>query len=105
MSELERVYGSVKNPDAPDAVKQGESVTQSVAPPDTHKIILLEQQVSFLEQRLAAAQEQTRKAESRETEARDEAKRLLGIIEHQTRLIEAPKEPEKQTGFFKRLFG
>ena len=92
VAELERVFGKLVAPDIVKPEHKGlQTNTLQVVDILQSKIELLERQVGTL-------------LEDKERD-RQERDRLLGIIEKQTLLLPAPKEPEPKKTFWQRLFG
>ena len=95
VAELERVFGKLVAPDAPQPARKGlHSDTSQVTS-------ILQSQIELLQRELdVKRQEQERERE----EYRREKDRLFGIIEKQTLLLPAPKKPEPKKTFWQRLF-
>lgn len=105
VSELERVYGTVKMDAAPATVKQTDEKPQSDSRQSEAEFQMLQLKLDHAEQERDAERERRQRAEN-------EAERLLGIVETQTRQLAAPREEvapteerKSQRGFWGRLFG
>ncbi len=103
-SELSRVYQSFKMPatlQQGETLPQSNSVQQSATPPETSnatgEIELLKLKLLHAEEKITIEESRRREAEHREREAREEVKRLLGVVEKQTYLLAAPQAPGGQT--------
>jgi hypothetical protein len=92
VSELERVFGSLVAPDTMQpARKDLHADTSQVA-------AILQSQIELLQREIYTLREEREKD-------RREREQLLEIIQSQTRLLPAPKEPEPKKTFWQRLFG
>lgn len=105
VSELQRVYGTVKIDAAPATVKQTDEKLQSDSRQSEAEFQMLQLKLDHAEQERDAERERRQRAEN-------EAERLLGIVEAQTRQLAAPREEvaptegrKSQRGFWGRLFG
>ncbi len=105
VSELQRVYGTVKMDVAPATVKQNDEKPQSDPRWAEAEFQMLQLKLDHAKQERDAERERRQRAEN-------EAERLLGIVETQTRQLEAPREEvapaegqKSQRGFWGRLFG
>ena len=84
VSELERVFGALV---APGAAKPERKDLRS----DTSQVAaILQSQIEYLQREIDVM--------------RKEKDRLLGIIERQTLMLAAPKEPEEKKGWLRRWF-
>lgn len=99
VSELQRVYNKVDTGVTGGDAGQSESVSQPDTPKkatDDTELQLLKMQLEHVERERETEKERRREAERREEEARDEVRRLLGIVESHTRQLPAP-ESEAET--------
>lgn len=114
-SELQRVYGKLK---LPDAAQQSQSDTkqQPATPDKTAEMELLKLKLQHAEEKLHIEATRREEAERRERETKEEMSRLVGIIDKQTYLLAAPKPEEEQEpapkkqeapkpGFWQRVLG
>jgi hypothetical protein len=102
VSELERVFGTLSTPGTMKPPRQdGHADTAQIA-------TILQSQIARLERELEVIrQERDSEKHAREREReehRTERERLHGIIEKQTLLLPAAKEPEQKKGWWRRLF-
>jgi helix-turn-helix protein len=100
VSELERVFGTLVPPGTPKPNRQ----TLHVATPQV--VTMLQSQLDRLQHELEVIRQERdserRAREREEAEHRAERERLYGIIEKQTLLLPAPKEPEQKKGWWRR---
>jgi hypothetical protein len=90
-SELLRVFPNLVTPGA-----------SHMSRPDTPQVTaILQSQIELLQRELDVTRQER---EHDREEYRREKDRLLGIIEKQTLLLPAPKEPEEKKGWLRRLF-
>ncbi len=116
VSELQRVYGTVKIDAAPATVKQTvdaapATVKQTDEKPQSDSR-RAEAEFQMLQLKLDHAEQERDAERERRQRAENEAERLLGIVETQTRQLAAPREEvapteerKSQRGFWGRLFG
>ena len=99
LSELERVYGKVKNPEEDKIPEQQRNGTERKA--DKPKILL-----KFYEERLQDLQAQLGKAESRETALIDEKKELREMLKaEQARTLALTPPAQNGKNWWQRLTG
>lgn len=86
VAELQRVYGVIKMGKLQGVAKQVTENSQDTAPTDTH---LMQQKIEFLQEKLGYFEKQL------EAE-REEKKRLLSLVENQTRQLTDQRFDQKK---------
>ncbi len=100
ISELQRVYGEIKEPTAPTALRQSNPESQYVT-------LILEQRIKYLERQVEELREDKEKLHQDKEAYRQESGKLLQMLETeqqktQTLLLE---DKRGRKGFWSRLFG